>query len=167
MSRTESQKKRSSERKAVAQAYVAEVRRRTFCSTCGSQPIDWHSDTHLEKKNNRVSNLAKNGYPIARIQAEIDICEPLCRSCHVRVDGRAEMLASYSRNRPVAPPKPCRICGRLRKPLRKGRCGACRCYWHCHGTERPIDGPRNSELAAQLAADERDAAERYGNGEQS
>lgn len=41
------------------------------------------------------------------------------------------------RPRPVKPPAPCIVCGSLAKPLRRGRCGACRAYWENHGVERP------------------------------
>ncbi len=46
--------------------------------------------------------------------------------------------------RPLAPAKPCAICGRLLKRLSKGRCRACRSYFTRHGQERPYrtDGRR-------------------------
>lgn len=47
----------------------------------------------------------------------------LCRRCHMEIDGRLEAFIHSKRNSKSA--QPCKVCGRLAKPLRKGRCGAC------------------------------------------
>lgn len=56
---------------------------------------------------------------------EPDNVVPLCRSCHMRVDGRSARLTAYSRKRQPQPPKPCLDCERPYKPLRNGRCASC------------------------------------------
>ncbi|SRR5258706_4577355 len=75
----------------------------------------------------------------------------LCRKCHMEIDGRLAVLASYSTNRKPKPSKPCSICGRLFKPLRKGRCQTCAKYWENKGVERPykIDGHQEKYEAKQ------------------
>ena len=50
----------------------------------------------------------------------------LCRRCHMEIDGRMEkfVAAEGGRRRDLSP-KPCVICKRLYKPLRRGHCSRC------------------------------------------
>jgi hypothetical protein len=65
----------------------------------------------------------------------------LCRRHHMLIDGRLHSFrdAKGGRRDEPLPPKHCRICGRLFKPLRKGRCERCDNYFRRHGRERPTD----------------------------
>lgn len=75
---------------AAAKEHVNGIRSRTVCAVCGGQPIEWHHDDHVLKPNRRVSNLTCHGFPLDVIDAEISKCEPLCRRCHMKADGRAD-----------------------------------------------------------------------------
>lgn len=115
------------EAKRLAREYVDATRASTYCAHCGGQPIEWHHDDHLTNENQRVARLTALGFPIERIRQEIEKCTPLCRSCHMREDGRLEALQAarpYQKDY-SAPPKPCINCGKPAKPLRKGLCNAC------------------------------------------
>jgi hypothetical protein len=71
---------------------------------------------------------------------EPDNVEILCRRCHMQEDGRLAAFAEAWRRSPTSrrtPSKPCRICGREAKPLRRGRCNLCSDYFRHHGKERP------------------------------
>lgn len=100
----------------------------TVCAHCGGGPIEWHAEYHVTKPNARVHSLAAQGASIARIEAELERCVPLCRSCHMKEDGR---LAALHRNKPrqkgvvLVGPRPCSECGRPFKPLRRGKCWTC------------------------------------------
>lgn len=112
---------------ARAREFVAGIRASTVCERCGRQPIEWHNDEHIEFPYRRVAHLVALGFPIARIEAEIEASEALCRSCHMAVDGRAAALTAA---RPFKlgvkqPPKPCSECGAPTNPLRRGRCRRC------------------------------------------
>lgn len=111
-----------------AKAFVAKIRSETVCARCGRQPIEWHSEKHHTTPHHRVSNMAMRGYPLDVIATEIARCEPLCRSCHMKSDGRAAArnaaLAAAAR-RNITPQLPCAECGRLYKPLRRGLCSTC------------------------------------------
>jgi len=62
----------------------------------------------------------------------------LCRRCHMVEDGRLDHLIAAGKNgRQPRPARPCVVCARLSKPLRRGRCSACNQYWRVHGMERP------------------------------
>lgn len=63
---------------------------------------------------------------------------------HIRNDNRPENLALmtdkkhkqlHANEQPST--KQCRICGRVKKPYRHGRCERCSCYFNNHGEERP------------------------------
>lgn len=90
------------------------------CNRCGKPAIDRHHKDG-DPGNNRPENV-----------------EPLCRRCHMKADGRLYILYAYSAARELVPPKPCRHCGRLRKPLRRGLCSACSEYLRRHGIPRPL-----------------------------
>ena len=59
----------------------------------------------------------------------------LCHSCHMVIDGRLENMRRLRSERRQAT---CDICGKTAKPLRKGRCNACSCYYRLHGYERKV-----------------------------
>lgn len=129
-------------------SFVSSVNAATKCQECGAQPIEWHHFGHCKKPNARVSSLVTQGCSIARIQAEMDVCEPLCRTCHMKVDGR---MASFLAARPRQPgssfvdPSPCSCCGRVVKPLRRSLCSGC--YNHQTGLRlrsRPVCGCRRT-----------------------
>jgi ribosomal protein L40E len=114
-------------RRLVAQEYVASVRAETICERCGSQPVEWHNESHAAKLYFRVSTLCILGRSIERIQQEIDTCEAFCRSCHMAIDGRAAALVAA---RPFKkgdrqPPRPCSECGAETNPQWHGRCRRC------------------------------------------
>lgn len=73
----------------------------------------------------------------------------LCRKCHQAVDGRAvrnaQRLVALARASTVAP-APCLNCGRIYKPLRKGRCGSCALHWRRFGVELDLACLRKREL---------------------
>jgi hypothetical protein len=108
-------------RRLANRSYVVDLRSKTPCLKCGRTPIEYHRVEHEAHPVWRVANLY--GRSRARIDAEIALCEPLCRRCHVIHDGRAAALAAQPRK--VVGLKPCQDCGRESKPLRKGRCGRC------------------------------------------
>ena len=85
-----------------------------YCEDCGQSAHDRH---HKDGNpgNNSIENIAI-----------------LCRRCHMKRDGR---LAALKHSYPCLIPKVCRICGRVYKPLRKGRCGACDVYYRRIGQE--------------------------------
>ncbi len=115
-------------RKSAAKAHVKAIRANTFCARCGGQPIEWHSDRHLVNSNRRIAALVALGYSIEAIDDEISRCEPLCRSCHMAVDGRLKQLRAKCPNQKgviLVGPLPCKKCGRLAKPLRRGLCNRC------------------------------------------
>jgi hypothetical protein len=90
------------------------------CDRCGNPATDrHHKDTNTA--NNDPGNI-----------------ELLCRRCHMIADGRMErfVAAKGGRKDEPNPPKPCVICGRLKKPLRKGRCDTCDSYFRKYGVER-------------------------------
>lgn len=121
------------ERRAVATEFVLEVNANTVCAECGTQPVEWHHFDHCQQPNARVSSLRTQGASVARIQREMDVSTPLCRSCHMKVDGRAQAL---QQNKPrqrgtVFPVENCSCCLRPAKPLRQGMCSGC--YNHHQG----------------------------------
>lgn len=118
----------SLENKVLAKEFLNGIRACTVCKRCGRQPVDFHRKEHEIDGNLRVSRMTARGHPIKTIQAEIDKCEALCRSCHMKEDGRLDALGI---NKPrqlgiiLVGPKPCIVCGKLAKPTRKGMCGHC------------------------------------------
>jgi hypothetical protein len=93
------------------------------CEHCGKPATDRH-----HKDDNPLNNDPGN-------------VEMLCRRCHMLADGRMEAFvkAEGARKHGSAPPKPCCNCGRLWKPLRKGRCGACSDYFRANNRERTVE----------------------------
>lgn len=117
-------------RRAVEKRYrkrlaleIRQLRAATICECCGSQPIDWHSFRHDDAPHLRVSSLVRVAGR-QRILDEIAQCTALCRRCHMALDGRLQLLEQTRRHAPK-PPKPCKECTRLYKPLRKQLCDRC------------------------------------------
>ena len=116
------------ERRAIATAFLAEVNARTVCAHCGKQPVEWHNPDHVNHSNARVSSLRTQGASIARIKQELEVCTPLCRTCHMVEDGRMGSLRNnqpYQKGKAYVSPKPCTDCGKMTKPTRRGRCNHC------------------------------------------
>ena len=114
--------------RAIASAFVREINAKTSCSICGSQPIEWHGEHHLQKPNARVSSLRAQGCSVERIKQEMAQCVPLCRTCHMTEDGRLAALrdkAPYQKGQEYTQPKPCACCGKPTKPLRNAMCVTC------------------------------------------
>ena len=86
------------------------------CEQCGEPGSDRHHKDE-DTGNNNPENI-----------------KILCRKCHMLTDGRLEKLIVMVKV-PRQAPKPCVNCGRLYKPLRRGRCGACNMYFHRTGKE--------------------------------
>jgi hypothetical protein len=96
----------------------------TVCERCGKPARDRH-----HKDDDTGNNVREN---IAL----------LCRRCHMAIDGRLEIFRALARKNHRAMrsgPKPCANCGRLWKPLRRGRCEACDAYWRRRGVERKVE----------------------------
>ena len=85
-----------------------------LCEECGEAPAVERHHRDGDTFNNTPANVAA-----------------LCRTCHMRLDGRLEAfrLQAMTRDK-TQPPKPCSECGRLYKPLRRGLCA--RCYDRTH-----------------------------------
>ena len=114
-------------RKCHTKAVVFWLRHTTPCRQCGKSPIEWHHEDHVDRPNDRVSSLVAQNRIWTRIEQEIKRCEPLCRSCHMKVDGRLLSLHINKPNQPGKsfPSSPCKVCRRLSKPLRRGMCYSC------------------------------------------
>lgn len=72
--------------------YVDALRAITTCKKCGNQPIEWHGEHHVKTSRLRISNMVDLGYKLDDVKKEISRCEPLCRSCHMKEDGRTKAL---------------------------------------------------------------------------
>lgn len=129
---------RRAKRREAATRYVTEVANKTSCARCGARPVEWHHEDHPNRPNHRVSSLRTQGASVERIEQEMKRCAPLCRSCHMQVDGRIEALRKnqpYQKGQTYVPPKPCVECGKLAKPTRRGRCYSC--YNRLMGIRQP------------------------------
>lgn len=109
-----------------------------LCERCLRKPaVDrHHRDDNIE--NNEPGNILL-----------------VCRKCHMELDRRLDRLMANKAlwwrierdrwgdgNCKVYDPRPCKNCGRLFKPLRKGRCATCDRYFREHRTEWARQGPR-------------------------
>lgn len=92
------------------------------CHCCGEPARDRH---HVDGNtlNNEPSNVL-----------------PVCRRCHMTIDGRLERLAKGPRFTGHKGPDRCIVCGADKHPLRKGRCHTCNEYWRRNGRERHDGG---------------------------
>jgi hypothetical protein len=117
----------SIENKARARTFYKAIQIKTVCRGCGKQPVEWHNPEHKNHLGRRVHALVSLGYPVERIAAEMGTCTPLCRHCHMLLDGRlSKLIAARPYKKGDCPPaKPCAECGQLAKPLRKGWCSKC------------------------------------------
>src|SRR5574341_1665679 len=123
----------SAEAKQRAKRFVARVRRQTACIRCGRHPVEWHNSEHKRHSNRRVAGLVARGHPLDRIKREMRESTPLCRSCHMAIDGRAEKLTAArprKKGTVIVPPLPCETCGKLTKPRWQDKCR------HCYDAER-------------------------------
>lgn len=121
-------KERRAKNRAIATEFVNEVNSKTPCAHCGGGPIEWHGVHHIGKENARISSLRSQGCSTKRIQKEMDLCLPLCRSCHMIEDGRLATLAENAprqKGQTYVQPKPCSCCGRVTKRTRSGMCSTC------------------------------------------
>lgn len=73
---------------AAARAFMKQVRATTTCRRCGGSPVEFHRDEHVARPLWRVHSLTGSGATIHRLRRELAACEPLCRRCHMTVDGR-------------------------------------------------------------------------------
>jgi len=67
-----------------ARAYVRDVLLDSACADCGISDLVVLEFDHIGPKRANVSDLVREGYGTARIQAEIDRCEVRCANCHRR-----------------------------------------------------------------------------------
>ena len=101
------------------------------CEKCGRPAMDRHHIDGDTGNNDRENILL------------------LCRRCHMKGDGRLDIFISHSRSQlGPQPPKRCQNCGRLKKPMRRGRCHACNEYKRRNGRERPYieDGRKEKSI---------------------
>lgn len=113
--------------RARNRAFVDEINARTVCAHCGAQPIEWHNPDHvaLGLQRHRIGNMVGGGRTLLAIQEEMDHCTPLCRRCHLREDGRLEILKKHRGVSEKMPSKPCSACGAMAKPLARQMCSKC------------------------------------------
>lgn len=97
-----------------------------ICQNCGKPATERH---HIDRDtgNNQSSNILI-----------------LCRRCHMQMDGRLTEFLSHRIDN-SKPPEPCKNCGRLSKPLRKGLCHSCNEYQRRNGKPRPYIQDGRSE----------------------
>lgn len=89
------------------------------CEECCTFPVERHHKDG-DPRNNSPSNIAF-----------------LCRRCHMVADGRLANLIKRAKSpRIPVQPRPCIICQRPYKPLRKGRCHNCNEYRRRHGHDK-------------------------------
>lgn len=88
--------------RARARAFIDDLNARTVCAHCGKQPVEWHNPEHVElnRQTFRIGFMVALGRTLAAIRTELARCTPLCRSCHMKEDGR---LAAFKRNRGARP----------------------------------------------------------------
>lgn len=115
--------------------YVKTLREKTPCTHCGATPIEYHHPNHPQKQNDRVSSLVaqsnpsrRSPVPWQRILEEIQRCTPLCRSCHMKEDGRLTQLrvnTPRKKGQIITSAQPCVCCKKLTKPMRNKMCVTC------------------------------------------
>lgn len=119
-------------RKAAAQMYVDKIKAGLACVSCGALEIEFHNEEHIEYPHRRVSNLVSRGESLEIIDREIRRCTPICRSCHMQLDGRMDGLLESSKSR-IKPPEHCIFCNKLDKRLRDQLCARCYRYEYILG----------------------------------
>lgn len=66
----------------------------------------------------------------------------LCRSCHMKIDGRMTQFVNSKRNS-EKPIETCLYCGKPARPARKGRCHACNERFRRNGFDTPPRGQKS------------------------
>ena len=74
----------------------------SVCADCGCADTAVLEFDHVRGKNGRVSRMARNGCSLARLEAEIALCEVRCGNCHRR--RTRTQLGHRIRGRKLAPP---------------------------------------------------------------
>ena len=88
--------KQRNDRRRAKKAIIDKIREETVCANCGKQPIEWHHEEHTIYPNRRISRMLSKNKTLESILAEINVCVPLCRKCHIRMDGRLRNLRNFS-----------------------------------------------------------------------
>ena len=130
------------EAKNLASSYVATIRNKTYCEICGKQPVEWHNPEHELYENRRISHLVSLGFPIQIIDKEIENSQALCRSCHIKADGRmVELQKNHPRRKgqTYTDPKSCTKCGKISKPTWNGMCRSCYDWRRRHPSDQCAD----------------------------
>jgi hypothetical protein len=81
-------KKHRIESRTAAKEYIWNYLLTHPCISCDeTDPVvlEFH---HRHGKDKAVTEMASAGYPISRIQAEIDKCDVLCANCHRRLTAK-------------------------------------------------------------------------------
>lgn len=60
-----------------------------------------------------------------------------CHACLMEKDGRLAKLILNAKNQPIQDDRPCKICSKKERYLRRGRCAACAAYFRRIGQDRP------------------------------
>lgn len=76
--------------------YVQDVKRDTPCADCGGRfpPCCMHFD-HVPERGQKLFDIGRSDFGIAKIQAEIAKCDLVCANCHA--------IRTWNRNHPEAP----------------------------------------------------------------
>lgn len=75
-------KQRTIKVRKQAQQFIIEYLLTHPCVDCGENNILFLDFDHLGNKTKGVCDMAKNGYSLDKIKAEINKCQVLCRNCH-------------------------------------------------------------------------------------
>jgi hypothetical protein len=129
----------------MARDHVNQIKETLICASCGTPnyiaPVEFHNKEHDQYPGRRVSALVAQGRSRTIIDREIKRCTPLCRSCHMKLDGRTEALHKVTPHQKGyrKPVERCRFCNELYKPLRKGLCNSCyKCEYIAEWPSYPI-----------------------------
>jgi len=60
--------------------------------------VEWHRDAHIDRPRRRIGYMVGH-YSRAAVEAELALCTPYCRRCHMVADGRLEALRERNRAR--------------------------------------------------------------------
>lgn len=85
-------KPRMAARRQEAKVFVAAIRDATPCAHCGGKMSDWHNPDHVRFPDRRVGRMVSLARSFEVIMAEIAVCTPLCRRCHMAEDDRLALL---------------------------------------------------------------------------
>jgi hypothetical protein len=141
------------ERRAKAARLASDIRYSVPCARCGAFPIEFHRDEHVNFPYKRICHMVSRGAFLDEIINEIRLCSPLCRSCHMKVDGRGSALTA---NRPLkrgsllSKPAQCKKCDTIYKPLRRGMCANCYDHFRRSTGGMVVSRRNNSETLRNL-----------------